>query len=153
MKYLKYLLIAIIGLFTAACAEEDPTSLGILNPKATVSNITATKATITVDLSDCAELLQGKEWDCRVDFIKGGERFAESWREDNISGNPFIRIFSFDDFQPATTYSFAIEITSVLGSWQSIYCRRDDFTFTTPALLPEKEYSQNTLATVAEIID
>ena len=136
MKYLKYLYIAILGLFAAACAEEDPMSLGTLNPKVTISDVTSTSANISVDLSDCGESTH--ERGCRIVLLDGGNCLDMYWSYDlderpfkDDQMNKYGIIFSLSELQPSTTYTFYVEILSVLGSSQDITLTSPDFTFTT----------------------
>ena len=134
MKYLKYLLIAIIGLFAAGCAEEDPMSLGVLNPKVTVSQITATTAVISVDLSDCAELIPDGDCTCCV-YTNAISHFWDRSFTIRSKNNPetlhLSEILTLEDLDPSTTYQFCIGISSVFGEWQPIFFTSPDYTFTT----------------------
>lgn len=150
MKYLKYLFVALLGLFTAACAEEDPRSIGALNPKVTVSQITATTANITIDLTDCAELIPNPY--CRCWLIINNTQISDWFivrSDDNPTKLKLAYTAKFQYLTPSTTYQFYIEITDVFGTAQSVVCRSNDFTFTTAK---EGDYSAITKLEPYEIL-
>lgn len=140
MKHLKYITIAFIGLLAAGCAEEDPIAFGALNPKVSVSQITDTSANVTVDLTDCAEIIPKNERYCYckvlIDrtnrdsyYLSDPDFLIRSYENPEILN--LVGTVSFRHLQPSTTYHIYIEISSVFGEWQPITFTSPDYTFTT----------------------
>lgn len=145
MKYIKYLIIALTGIFAAACAGDEPTSVGTIEPKITVSQITATTASITVDLSECISLFADME-----DGISSGrctvvlstdyygdysESFELGYYNTDSFGLNLIGTVEFYNLTPNTTYRYCIDIPTSIGD---VSYRNDEYTFTTT---PEGDYS------------
>ena len=136
MKYIKYLAIALTGVFAASCAEEEPEAVGDFNPKATVSQITATTASITVDLTGCPylnDLTQDDYPSCSVqlmDYINSwdGYKSFSLTSYDHPGVVSLVNTVTYTNLTPNTTYRFYIELPSPVGE---LCYRTDSFTFTT----------------------
>ena len=148
MKYIKYLIIALTGIFAAACAGDEPYEVGKLEIKASVSAVTATSVTINIDLRDCAELFTDEVMDyghqnyhitnCFVTILEYSDNLTNSFEilshehpnTLNLTGS-----VTFTGLQPSTTYTYCVRIPSAIGC---VAYRSADFTFTTA---PEGDYS------------
>lgn len=136
MKYIQYLAIALTGVFAASCAEEEPEVVGDFNPKATVSQITATTASITVDLTGCPylnELTENDFSNCCVQLMDEylSWDFQKSFSltsYDRPGEVKLINMVSYTNLTPNTTYYYYILIPSPVGE---LCYRTDSFTFTT----------------------
>lgn len=136
MKYIKYLAIALTGVFAASCAEEEPEAVGDFNPKATVSQITATTASITVDLTGCPylnDLTQDDYPSCSVqlmDYINSwdGYKSFSLTSYDHPGVVSLVNTVTYTNLTPNTTYRFYIGLPSPVGE---LCYRTDSFTFTT----------------------
>ncbi len=136
MKYIKYLAIALTGVFAASCAEEDPAVVGDFNPKATVSQITATTASITIDLTGCPylnDLTQDDYPSCSVqlmDYINSwdGYKSFSLTSYDHPGVVSLVNTVTYTNLTPNTTYRFYLELPSPVGD---ISYRSADYTFTT----------------------
>lgn len=136
MKYIKYLVIALTGVFAASCAEEEPEVVGDFNPKATVSQITATSASITIDLTGCPylnELTQDDYQSCSVHLMDNID-YWEAYKSFSLTSydHPgevtLVNTVTYTNLTPNTTYRFYIELPSPVGD---VTYRTDSFTFTT----------------------